>query len=197
MVTPAVCREAAAHLRSLFAMSERRACRVAGADRSSVRYRRRRSDDGELRQRLKELAVQRRRFGYRRLWVLLRREGHAVNKKRVYRLYRQERLMVRRRGGRKRAVGTRSPMPVPSGPNRRWSLDFVHDQCQTACNRDPGSAWKRDPSSALVQACPGSEQEGPARVAQCPHERRSGARGRLPVCPPGQAGAVQRFKRGA
>ena len=128
MVTPAACREAAAHLRELFAMSERRACRVAGADRSSVRYRRRRPDDGELRERLKELAAQRRRFGYRRLWVLLRREGHAVNKKRVYRLYRQERLMVRRRGGRKRAVGIRSPMPVPSGPNRRWSLDFVHDQ---------------------------------------------------------------------
>ena len=109
-------------------MSERRACRVAGADRSSVRYSRRRPDDRELRERLKELAAQRRRFGYRRLWVLLRREGYAVNKKRVYRLYRQERLMVRRRGGRKRAVGTRSPMPVPSGPNQRWSLDFVHDQ---------------------------------------------------------------------
>jgi transposase InsO family protein len=128
MVTPAACREAAAHLREGFAMSERRACRVAGVDRSSVRYRRRRPEDGPLRERLKELAAQRRRFGYRRLWVLLRRDGHAVNKKRVYRLYRQERLMVRRRGGRKRAVGTRSPMPVPSGPNRRWSLDFVHDQ---------------------------------------------------------------------
>lgn len=101
---------------------------MAGADRSSVRYRRRRADDGELRERLKALAAQRRRFGYRRLWVLLRREGYAVNKKRVYRLYRQERLMVRRRGGRKRAVGTRSPMPLPSGPNQRWSLDFVHDQ---------------------------------------------------------------------
>ncbi len=58
--------------------------------------------------------------------MLLRREGHAVNKKRVYRLYRQERLMVRRRSGRKRAIGPRSPMP--SGPSRRWSLDFVHDQ---------------------------------------------------------------------
>jgi putative transposase len=128
MVTPAACREAAAHLRGVFAMSERRACRVAGVDRSSVRYHRRRPDDGELRKRLKELAAQRRRFGYRRLWVLLRRDGYAVNKKRVYRLYRQERLMVRRRGGRKRAVGTRAPMPVPAGPNRRWSLDFVHDQ---------------------------------------------------------------------
>lgn len=70
-----------------------------------MRYRRRRPDDGELRERLSELAAQRRPFGYRRLWVLLRRDGHAVNKKRVYRLYRQERLMVRRRSGRKRASG--------------------------------------------------------------------------------------------
>ena len=86
-------------------MSERRACRVAGADRSSLRYRRRRPEDGKLRDRLKELAAQRRRFGYRRLWVLLRREGYAVNKKRVYRLYRQERLMIRRRSGRSARLG--------------------------------------------------------------------------------------------
>jgi putative transposase len=87
-----------------------------------------RPDDGALRERLKALTEERRRFAYRRLWVLLRREGHAVNRKRVYRLYKQERLMVRRRGGRKRAIGVRSPQPLPLGPNRRWSLDFVHDQ---------------------------------------------------------------------
>jgi hypothetical protein len=69
--------------------------------------------------------------------------------------------------------------------------------CQSAGNFDPRSASNRDPFSALVQACPGSEQEGPARVAQCLCERRSGACGRLPVCPPGQAGVVQRFRRGA
>jgi putative transposase len=72
-------------------MSERRACRVVAVDRSSVRYRRRRPDDDALRERLKALAEERRRFGYRRLWVLLRREGHAVNRKRVYRLYKEER----------------------------------------------------------------------------------------------------------
>jgi putative transposase len=109
-------------------MSERRACRVVAVDRSSVRYRRRRPDDDALRERLKALAEERRRFGYRRLWVLLRREGHTVNRKRVYRLYKQERLMVRRRGGRKRAIGVRSPLPLPLRPNQRWSLDFVHDQ---------------------------------------------------------------------
>src|SRR4051794_11048581 len=99
-------------LRQAFQMSERRACRVIGTDRASVRYRAVRPEDGALRERLKALAQQRRRFGYRRLYVLLRREGQVVNKKRVQRLYREERLTVRRRGGRKRALGTRRPLEV-------------------------------------------------------------------------------------
>jgi putative transposase len=103
MVTPAAHREAAVYLQQTYEMSQRRACRVIDGDRASVRYQARRPDDGELRERLKALAQERRRFGYRRLHVLLRREGHAVNKKRVQRLYREERLMVRQRGGRKRA----------------------------------------------------------------------------------------------
>jgi putative transposase len=70
---------------------------------------------------LKALAEARRRYGYRRLWVLVRREGHTVNRKWVYRMYKEEQLMVRRRGGRKRAIGVRSPMPLPLGPNQRWS----------------------------------------------------------------------------
>jgi putative transposase len=98
------------YLRQTFEMSERWACRVIGTDRTSVRYRGVRPPDDELRKRLKALAQERRRFGYRRLHVLLRREGNAVNKKRMQRLYREERLTVRRRGGRKRAIGTRRPM---------------------------------------------------------------------------------------
>ena len=128
MVTPAAKREAVAHLRSAFDMSERRACSTIGCVRMTVRYRSRRPDDADLRQRLRALAHERRRFGYRRLHVLLRREGFAVNHKRLFRLYREERLMVRRRSGRKRALGTRAPMPVPQWPNDRWSLDFVADQ---------------------------------------------------------------------
>ena len=115
-------------LRQAFQMSERRACLVIGTDRASVRYRAVRPEDGALRERLKALAQQRRRFGYRRLYVLLRREGQVVNKKRVQRLYREERLTVRRRGGRKRALGMRRPLEVPVRPNQRWSLDFIHDQ---------------------------------------------------------------------
>jgi putative transposase len=128
MVTPAAKREAVAHMRTRFAVSERRACSVIEVDRMMVRYRSTRPDDAGLRERLKALAQERRRFGYRRLHVLLRREGHVVNHKRLFRLYREERLMVRRRGGRKRALGTRAPMMLPDGPNVRWSLDFVHDQ---------------------------------------------------------------------
>lgn len=128
MVTPAAKREAVAHLRSAFDMSERRACRTIGCLRMTVRYHSRRPDDADLRLRLRALAHERRRFGYRRLHVLLRREGFKVNHKRLFRLYREERLTVRRRGGRKRALGTRSPMLVPQWPNDRWSLDFAADQ---------------------------------------------------------------------
>jgi putative transposase len=108
--------------------SQRRACGLIGLDPKTYRYASRRSDDVEIRDRLKTLAGERRRFGYRRLHILLRREGIALNHKKLFRLYREERLTVRRRGGRKRALGTRAPMTVPQGPNQRWSLDFVADQ---------------------------------------------------------------------
>jgi putative transposase len=108
-------------------LSQRRACRLVGIDHSTLRYRSRRADDTELRTRLRELALARRRFGYRRLGWLLAREGHWMNHKRLYRLYREEKLMVRRRGGRKRALGTRAPMELPHAINQRWSLDFVSD----------------------------------------------------------------------
>lgn len=107
--------------------SQRRACGLVGIDPRVYRYRSTRGDDEELRSRLKMLAAERRRFGYRRLHILLRREGVTVNWKRLYRIYREERLTVRKRGGRKRALGTRSPMAIPQGPNQRWSLDFVSD----------------------------------------------------------------------
>jgi putative transposase len=109
-------------------MSERRACRVIGCQRMTVRYRSRRRADPKLRERLVALARERRRFGYRRLLIFLRREGFVVNHKRLFRLYREERLMVRKRGGRKRALGSRTPMPVPTRPNELWALDFVSDQ---------------------------------------------------------------------
>ncbi|WP_390551674.1 IS3 family transposase [Qipengyuania sp. MTN3-11] len=128
VLTPAAQREAVAHLQDCHGMSERRACRVIDADRKSVRYRSTRDDDADLCEKLRELANQRRRFGYRRLHILLRREGVMINRKKTQRIYQEEGLAVRRRRSRRRAVGTRAPTPVPALPNQRWSLDFVHDQ---------------------------------------------------------------------
>jgi putative transposase len=127
MVTPGARREAAAYLRAQHEVSERRACRVLAVDRAVVRYRSRRPDDGAIRARLRAIASERRRFGYRRVGLLLAREGVRLNHKKLRRLYTEERLQVRRRGGRKRALGTRRPMMVPEAANQRWSLDFVSD----------------------------------------------------------------------
>ena len=107
--------------------SQRRACALIGMHPKTYRYRSQRPDDAAMRERLKALANERRRFGYRRLHILLCREGVEVNHKKLFRLYREERLTVRRRGGRKRAIGTRAPMTLPQAPNQRWSLDFVSD----------------------------------------------------------------------
>ena len=128
MVGPAAKREAVAHLRSVLEMSERRACTIVAADRKMIRYRSRRPPDIELRARLHDLANQRRRFGYRRLFILLRDQGEPSGINRIYRLYREEGLTVRKRRARRRAVGTRTPILVEAKVNARWSLDFVHDQ---------------------------------------------------------------------
>ena len=105
--------------------SERHACRLIGVHRSVARYHSRPAEPSGLRERLLTLAAERRRFGYRRLWVLLRREGFEVNHKRVYRLYREEGLAVRRRKRKRIASGVRIPRQAPEHPNQRWSMDFV------------------------------------------------------------------------
>jgi putative transposase len=128
MVGPAVKREAVAHLRNVLGMSERRACTLVAADRKMIRYRSCRPPDIELRTRLRELANQRRRFGYRRLFILLREQGERSGINRIYRLYREEGLTVRKRKARRRAIGTRTPLLVEAKVNARWSLDFIHDQ---------------------------------------------------------------------
>ncbi len=108
-------------------LSERRACRLTDTDRSTFQYEKKTGGDAPLREKLRELAGKRRRFGYRRLGILLEREGFCANHKKIYRIYTEEGLSVKRRRGRKRATGTRAPMLVPTGPNQRWSLDFVSD----------------------------------------------------------------------
>lgn len=110
-----------------FAVSERRAARLVGLSRATLRYQPRRHDDQLIRERLHTLATERPRFGYRRLHVLLRREGHAINHKRVYRLYRVAGLALRRRG-RKRVARARVPHPaIGLLPNASWTLDFMSD----------------------------------------------------------------------
>jgi putative transposase len=107
--------------------SERRACALAGMGRSSYRYRAHRRADGELRERLRSLAAERRRFGYRRLTVLLRREGWAVNPKRIYRLYRAEGLAVRPRQRKRWAATARAPLRRPTQADQLWTMDFTQD----------------------------------------------------------------------
>lgn len=125
MVTPEQ-RRTAVHLAIETAgLSERQACRYTGFARSSQRYRATR-DDLALRERLQTLAVLRPRWGYRRLYRLLRREGVVVNRKRVQRVYRAAGLSVRRRP-RKRVAMERVPKPAVTMANRRWSMDFVSD----------------------------------------------------------------------
>ena len=120
-------RTAVRAIQAQFELSERRACALVGLGRSTCRYRPRRQAWPMLRDRLRTLAAERRRFGYRRLHVLLRREGFLVNLKRIYRLYTQEGLTVRRRKRRRRVPRGVPRLPAPTRINERWSLDFVLD----------------------------------------------------------------------
>lgn len=111
-----------------YEVSERRACRVLGAARSTVRYRSVRPPQDALRRRIRELAGVRVRSGYRQLHVLLVREGWPVNHKRVYRLYKEEGLVLkRRRPKRRKSAAARVAPAVPTEPNERWAMDFIHD----------------------------------------------------------------------
>ena len=124
---PAQKRAAAQFFRVGFRVSERRACRLAGVARSSYRYRSVVADQAALRLRLRDLAATRVRYGYRRLHILLRREGWRVNHKRVYRLYREEGLGIRVKRRKKLASAPRVLPPPATQPLERWSLDFLSD----------------------------------------------------------------------
>lgn len=130
-------------------LSERRACSIVGADRNMIRYRSSRPADAVLRGRLRDLANERRRFGYRRLFVLLRREGEPSGINRIYWLYREEGLTVRKRRARRKAVGTRAPIRVEAGPTRagRWTSSTTSSPTagasasSTSSTRSPRNAW--------------------------------------------------------
>ena len=115
-------------VRQSYQLSEKRACGLFGITRWINRYQSRRDPQQELRIRLRDLAGSRVRYGYRRLTVLLRREGWTVNAKRIYRLYREEGLQVRMGKRVKRAAHVRVPLGGASWANQRWSMDFVSDR---------------------------------------------------------------------
>jgi putative transposase len=127
-VTPSCRRDVVAQLQAAYQVSERCACRATGFCRASQRYRSQAAPQNELRLRLKELAQVRVRYGYRRLHVLLRREGWNVNAKRIYRLYKEEGLVIRSRTPRrKRSCRYRGERIAISAPNQAWAMDFMSD----------------------------------------------------------------------
>jgi len=132
MVTPALGRELVSHLTSHYQVSQRRACTVVGINRASVRYDSQRQAvriqlSATIERRLVALAATRPRFGYRRLGILLRREGYLANHKRVYRLYQQSHLALRRKGRKRLAAFSRAPLVVPTSANQVWAMDFTQD----------------------------------------------------------------------
>jgi putative transposase len=127
MVSPAQRRELVEFLVESMELSERVSCKLAGLSRSVRRYETRRAPDVDLRSELKRLAGKRPRFGYRRRGILLRCGGVVVNHKRVWRVYREEGLVVRRKKRKHVAAAPRETRPEPTGTNQRWSMDFISD----------------------------------------------------------------------
>lgn len=127
MVTPSVKREAVTYLVKAYQVSERRACHRLQIGRSLIRYSLKRPHDEPLRLWLRQLSHERHRFGYRRLHVLLKREGLQINHKKVYRIYCQENLQIRKRKSRKKVPSSRGSLQKSTRPNEHWALDFVSD----------------------------------------------------------------------
>jgi len=126
-VSPQARRAAVSVLMTERSLGVTRACGLVGISRSLYSYRSRRPDSGPLRARIEEIAAVKRRYGYRRVYLRLRREGWQVNRKRVYRLYRDAGLAVRRRKRKRIGVFERKPLPKPTRANVSWSMDFVAD----------------------------------------------------------------------
>jgi putative transposase len=127
MVSPQAKREAVTLLLTEREFGVTRACGLVGISRSLYRYRSRRPDNAALRSRIEEIAALKRRYGYRRVYLRLRREGWQVNRKRVYRIYRDAGLAVRRRKRKRIGLVERKPLPKPAAANLSWSMDFVSD----------------------------------------------------------------------
>ena len=128
MVKPQARKAAACFAEETYSFSERRACRLLQLSRTAKRHLKKRVDDPELIAKIKELAERRRRFGYRRLFTLLKREGINMNQKKFRRIYQEQKLSLKIRKRSKIKSQPRAPIEPPSGPNERWSMDFMTDQ---------------------------------------------------------------------
>jgi putative transposase len=162
---------AVSHVTTSLGLSVRKACLLVDLSRTVYGYQSQRTDDLVLRQRLRELAAQRKRFGSPRLHILLKREGLVINHKRTERLYREEGLALRRKRRRKGAAGVRVVMAAPVRPNQHWSMDFVTDSLVTG---------RRFRALAIVddysRECPAIEVDTSLRQEG---RRRSGKAGRI------------------
>jgi putative transposase len=127
VVTPEAKRMAVNHLQERFGQSRRRICGLIGLSTSTWHYKPKPNENDTIRQRLRDLAVERRRWGYRQMHEILRREGIIINHKRTERLYRNEGLQIKSRRRKKTAATLRVPLPYPEKPNQRWSMDFMSD----------------------------------------------------------------------
>jgi len=127
VVTPQAKRACCQAMVETHSRSERRACQLVGANRTSVRYVSHKPEEELLKEKITSIAHEKRRYGYRRIHVLLKREGVNINHKKLFRVYKQLGLKVLKRGGRKRALGTRVIAMALTRKNQEWSLDFVHD----------------------------------------------------------------------
>jgi putative transposase len=131
VVEPAARRQAAQYAQQTYELSQRRAGRLLGIGNSSLRYKSRQADDSDIRARLRALAAERPRFGYRRLGVMLEREGVRVNHKRLHRLYREEGLVLSKKRRQRSATATRAPLVPPKRAGERYSIDFMSDSLAT------------------------------------------------------------------
>lgn len=127
MVTPQAKKTSSTWLKENHGISQRRACKLVGVQRSTARYQSKRPDESDLAEKIKRIAYEKKRFGYRRIHMILKRENVLVNHKKVFRIYKACGLKVLKRGGRKRVLGIRGKAFQATLPNQNWSLDFVHD----------------------------------------------------------------------
>lgn len=149
-------------------MSERRGCAALGVGRSSIGYRSTKPDQAPLRMRICDLVKSRVRYGYFRIYILLRREGWRVNHKRVHRLYRDEGLSLRlKRPRRHVSAAHRERQPAALGPNERWSIASPPTRCSTAAGCGPDGR-------RCVHA------RGPGDRGRPGHQRRAGRECRRP-----------------